>query len=89
MGASSKELARKLRKLAKRQHGCFTAARPSKPDMPTACTSHVKNGKWSVFSVVFIVLRMPFPCVAALLWTGTNHKSKAWLLKAGASVPEP
>lgn len=75
MGTSSKELARKLLKLANRQHGCFTAAQAL--DIGYADSVHlyhVKNGEWiRVFRGVYRLAEAPATpaarCMACLLWT--------------------
>ena len=75
MGTSSKELAQKLRKLAKRQHGCFTAAQAIETGYADSVhLYHVKNGEWiRVFRGIYRFADVPetFParCMAALLWT--------------------
>ena len=75
MGTSSKELAQKLLKLARRQHGCFTAAQAL--DIGYADSVHlyhVKNGEWiRVFRGVYRLAEAPATpaarCMACLLWT--------------------
>lgn len=75
MGTSSKELDRKLRKLTRRQHGCFTAAQAI--DIGYADSVHlyhIKNGQWTrVFRGVYRLADAPETpearCMAALLWT--------------------
>lgn len=75
MGTSSKELARKLDKLASRQHGCFTAAQAI--DIGYADSVHlyhVKNGGWTrIYRGVYRLGTRPETpearCMAALLWT--------------------
>ena len=75
MGTSSKELAQKLRKLAKRQHGCFTAAQAIETGYADSVhLYHVKNGEWTrIFRGIYRfadVLETPAArCMAALLWT--------------------
>ena len=75
MGTSSKELARKLRALAARQHGCFTAAQAVETGYADSVhLYHVKNGKWiRVFRGVYRFADAPeTPAargMAALLWT--------------------
>ena len=79
MGTSSKELAQKLRKLAKRQHGCFTAAQAI--DIGYADSVHlyhVKNGEWiRVFRGIYRFADGPenfsARCMAALLWTRDKY----------------
>ena len=75
MGTSSKELAHKLRKLAKRQHGCFTAAQAL--DIGYADSVHlyhVKNGEWlrvyrGVYRLAEASETPEARCMASLLWT--------------------
>ena len=75
MGTSSKELARKLNRLASRQHGCFTAAQAI--DIGYADSVHlyhVKTGSWSrIYRGVYRLAHFPETpaarCQAALLWT--------------------
>ena len=75
MGTSSKELARKLRKLAGRQHGCFTAAQALETGYADSVhLYHVKNGEWiRVFRGIYrLAHAQETPaarCMAALLWT--------------------
>ena len=75
MGTSSKELARKLRKLAAKQHGCFTAAQAIETGYADSVHRyHVKNGKWiRVFRGIYRFADEPETpaarCMAALLWT--------------------
>lgn len=75
MGTSSKALAKKLRKLADRQHGCFTAAQAVETGYADSVhLYHVKNGKWiRVFRGIYRFADMPETpasrCMAALLWT--------------------
>lgn len=75
MGTSSKELAQKLGKLAKKQHGCFTAAQAiEKGYADSVHLYHVKNGKWiRVYRGVYRFADVPETpasrCMAALLWT--------------------
>ena len=75
MGTSSKELARKLRKLAAKQHGCFTAAQAIETGYADSVhLYHVKNGKWiRVFRGIYRFADAPETaaarCMAALLWT--------------------
>lgn len=86
MGTSSKELARKLQKIAKRQQGCFTAAQAV--DMGYADSVHlyhVKTGTWArLFRGVYRLSECPATpasrCMAALLWTrDKNGKIKGCL----------
>ena len=75
MGTSSKELDRKLRKLAAHQHGCFTAAQAIEAGYADSVhLYHVKNGSWiRVFRGVYRLADAPETpaarCMAALLWT--------------------
>ncbi len=75
MGTSSKELAHKLRKLAKRQHGCFTAAQALETGYADSVhLYHVKTGNWiRIFRGVYrLASNTETPetrCMATLLWT--------------------
>lgn len=75
MGTSSKELERKLRKVAVRQHGCFTAAQAIAAGYADSVhLYHVKNGSWHRISRgVYRLAGFPDTpaarCLAALLWT--------------------
>ncbi len=75
MGTSSKELAQKLRKLAKRQHGCFTAAQAVETGYADSVhLYHVKTGNWiRVYRGVYrLASNSETPaarCMATLLWT--------------------
>ena len=75
MGTSSKALSEKLRKLAKRQHGCFTAAQAVEIGYADSVhLYHVKTGHWiRVFRGVYRMADVPESvaarCMAALLWT--------------------
>ena len=93
MGTSSKELARKLQKLAKRQHGCFTAAQAIETGYADSVhLYHVKNGKWiRVFRGVYRFADAPETpaarCMAALLWTrDKNGKIQGFLTPETASA---
>ena len=93
MGTSSKELARKLRKLAKRQHGCFTAAQAIETGYADSVhLYHVKTGKWvRVFRGVYRFADAPETpaarCMAALLWTrDKNGKIQGFLTPETASA---
>jgi len=93
MGTSSKELARKLRKLAARQHGCFTAAQAIAAGYADSVhLYHVKNGKWlRVFRGVYRFADEPETpaarCMAALLWTrDKNGKIQGCLTAATAAA---
>ncbi len=86
MGTSSKELALKLQKVAKRQHGCFTAAQAIETGYADSVhLYHVKNGKWiRVFRGVYRFADAPETsaarCMAALLWTrDKNGKVQGFL----------
>ncbi len=86
MGTSSKELAQKLRKLTRRQHGCFTAAQAIEIGYADSVhLYHVKNGKWiRVFRGVYRLADIPETpaarCMAALLWTrDKNGKIQGFL----------
>ncbi|MGD9782401.1 MAG: type IV toxin-antitoxin system AbiEi family antitoxin domain-containing protein [Kiritimatiellia bacterium] len=88
MGTSSKALAEKLRKLAKRQHGCFTAAQAV--DIGYADSVHlyhVKTGNWiRVFRGVYRLAEVPESvaarCMAALLWTRDKNGAVQGVLAA-------
>lgn len=75
MGTSSKTLAEKLRKLAKRQHGCFTAAQAIEIGYADSVhLYHVKNGEWiRVYRGIYRLSDAPESPdargMAALLWT--------------------
>ena len=75
MGTSSKALARKLQKLAKRQHGCFTAAQAIEVGYADSVhLYHVKTGTWlRIFRGVYRLDSFPETPesrgMAALLWT--------------------
>ena len=75
MGTSSKALARVLRKVALRQHGCFTAAQALDAGYADSVhLYHVKNGEWiRVFRGIYRLAEVPETpagrCMAALLWT--------------------
>lgn len=86
MGTSSKELARKLRALAAKQHGCFTAAQAVETGYADSVhLYHVKNGKWiRTFRGVYRFADLPATpearCMAALLWTrDKNGKIQGYL----------
>lgn len=88
MGTSSKELDRKLRKLASRQHGCFTAAQAIETGYADSVhLYHVKNGSWSrVFRGVYRLADAPETpaarCMAALLWTRDKNGKILGILEA-------
>lgn len=75
MGTSSKALAIKLRKLADRQHGCFTAAQAVEMGYADSVhLYHVKSGEWiRVSRGIYRFTNAPDTpacrCMAALLWT--------------------
>ncbi len=75
MGTSSKELARKLQKLAKRQHGCFTASQAIEIGYADSVhLYHVKTGNWTrlfrgVYRFTSATESPASRCMAALLWT--------------------
>ena len=86
MGTSSKELARKLRALAARQQGCFTAAQAVETGYADSVhLYHVKIGNWiRVFRGVYRFADEPETpaarCMAALLWTrDKNGKIQGFL----------
>jgi len=93
MGTSSKELALKLRKSAKKQHGCFTAAQAIEAGYADSVhLYHVRNGKWiRVFRGVYRFADAPETpaarCMAALLWTrDKNGKIQGVLAPETAST---
>lgn len=102
MGTSSKELARKLRKLAKRQHGCFTAAQAVETGYADSVhLYHIKNGEWlRLFRGIYRFAEAPETpaarCMAALLWTrdkngeiqGFLTAETASALRAGTLSPD-
>jgi hypothetical protein len=75
MGTSSKALARKLQAIAKRQHGCFTAAQAVEAGYADSVhLYHVRTGTWiRVYRGVYRLAAMPETaasrCMAALLWS--------------------
>ena len=75
MGTSSITLAKKLRKLAKRQHGCFTAAQAIGIGYADSVhLYHVKNGEWiRIYRGIYRLADAPESPeargMAALLWT--------------------
>jgi hypothetical protein len=89
MGTSSKELARKLLKLAQRQHGCFTAAQALEIGYADSVhLYHVKNGEWiRVFRGVYRLAEAPATpaarCMAASSGPGTKtaRSSVLWRRK--------
>lgn len=93
MGTSSKELARKLRKLADRQHGCFTAAQAIETGYADSVhLYHVNNGEWiRVFRGIYRFSDVPATpaarCMAALLWTrGKNGMIQGVLMAETAAA---
>ena len=102
MGTSSKELARKLRALADRQHGCFTAAQAIETGYADSVhLYHVKNGKWirpfrGVYQFADVPETPAARCMAALLWTrDKNGKIQGFLpsetaekLRSGTLSPD-
>ena len=102
MGTSSKELARKLRALAERQHGCFTAAQAVETGYADSVhLYHVKNGKWirpfrGVYQFADVPETPAARCMAALLWTrDKNGKIQGFLpsetaekLRSGTLSPD-
>lgn len=75
MGTSSKELAEKLRKLVRQQHGCFTAAQAIEVGYADSVhLYHVRKGNWlRIFRGVYRhsdwAETPQARCMAALLWT--------------------
>jgi len=75
MGTSSKELAQKLKKLAQRQHGCFTAAQAVETGYADSVhLYHVKTGNWirvyrGVYRLASSSETPAARCMATLLWT--------------------
>lgn len=102
MGTSSKMLAQKLFELAKRQHGCFTAAQAVQTGYADSVhLYHVRNGRWiRVYRGVYRLATAPETptarCMAALLWTrnksgiieGRLHKKMVAILRSRAMPPE-
>lgn len=93
MGTSSKELARKLRKLAKRQHGCFTASQAVETGYADSVhLYHIKNGEWARISRgIYRFADLPETpaarCMAALLWTrGKTGKIQGFLTEQTATA---
>ena len=86
MVTSSKELARKLDRLAGRQHGCFTAAQAIQIGYADSVhLYHVKTGSWvRIYRGVYRLAAHPETpearCMAALLWTrGKNGRIQGFL----------
>lgn len=79
MGTSSKALARKLHHLARRQHGCFTAAQAVETGYADSVhLYHVKAGHWirlyrGVYRLATIPETPASRCMAALLWTRAKN----------------
>lgn len=79
MGTSSKELSRKLQNVAKRQHGCFTAAQAVETGYADSVhLYHVKAGHWiriyrGVYRLATITETPASRCMAALLWTRAKN----------------
>ena len=75
MGTSSKALAIKLRKLADRQHGCFTAAQAVEMGYADSVhLYHVNRGEWirvsrGIYRFTDASDTPACRCMAALLWT--------------------
>lgn len=92
MGTSSKELDRKLHKLAVRQHGCFTAAQAIETGYADSVhLYHVKNGSWiRVFRGVYRLADAPETpaarCMAALLWTRDKNGKILGILEAETAI---
>lgn len=93
MGTSSKELARKLRKLAAKQHGCFTAAQAIETGYADSVhLYHVKNGKWirvfrGIYRFADATETAAARCMAALLWTrDKTGKIQGFLAKDTAAA---
>ena len=102
MGTSSKTLAGKLLILARRQHGCFTAAQAIDVGYADSVhLYHVRTGGWRrVFRGVYRLASFPDSpdarCMAAILWTrGKNGKVQGVLapetltaLRNGSLLPD-
>lgn len=88
MGTSSKELAKKLWKLAQRQHGCFTAAQAVELGYADSVhLYHVKKGDWirvfrGVYRLADHVETPSSRCMAALLWTRDKNGTIQGVLSA-------
>ncbi len=92
MGTSSKELAKKLHNLAKRQHGCFTASQAIEMGYADSVhLYHIKNGEWiRLFRGIYRLAQAPESpearCMAALLWTrDKNGEIQGFLTEKTAS----
>ena len=93
MGTSSKELAKKLHQLARRQHGCFTASQAVETGYADSVhLYHVKNGEWTrLFRGIYRLAEAPESpearCMAALLWTrDKNGEIQGFLTHETASA---
>ena len=92
MGTSSKELAQQLRKLAKRQHGCFTASQAIETGYADSVhLYHIKNGEWiRVFRGIYRFADAPETpaarCMAALLWTRDKNGKIQGFLTTGTAA---
>lgn len=101
MGTSSKTLAGKLQMLARRQHGCFTAAQAIDVGYADSVhLYHVRTGGWQrVFRGVYRLASFSESpesrCMAALLWTrgksgqiqGVLAPDTANALRSGSLLP--
>ncbi len=93
MGTSSKELAKKLHSLAKRQHGCFSASQAIEIGYADSVhLYHIKNGEWiRLFRGIYRISNTPETpesrCMAALLWTrDKNGEIQGFLTSETASA---
>ena len=93
MGTSSKELAKKLHNLAKRQHGCFTASQAIEMGYADSVhLYHIKNGEWiRLYRGIYRLAQAPESpearCMAALLWTrDKNGEIQGFLTEETASA---
>ena len=93
MGTSSKELAKKLLILTKRQHGCFTASQAIEMGYADSVhLYHIKNGEWiRLFRGIYRLAQTPESpesrCMAALLWTrDKNGEIQGFLIEETASA---
>lgn len=88
MGTSSKALAEKLWKLAKRQHGCFTAAQAVEIGYADSVhLYHVKTGNWirvyrGVYRLAEVSESVAARCMASLLWTRDKNGAVQGVLAA-------
>ncbi len=101
MGTSSKQLAKKLRETAAKQHGCFTAAQAVDAGYADSVhLYHVKNNDWvRIFRGVYRFSDIPETpaarCMAVLLWSrdrsgrmmGILSTETAAQLQAGTLTP--